>query len=985
MSEEYLLSAPLHELMEAAAHKRDQAFGRVITFSPKVFVPLTRLCRDTCSYCTFALPPTQGRRAYMTIDEVLEVARQGAEQGCTEVLLTLGDKPEMRWPEAAAELQAMGYRTTLEYVEAASKAILDHTGMMPHINAGVMGEEDLLRLKEVSASQGLMLEGTAPSLMAPGGAHEGCPDKDPAVRLEVLEAAGRAAVPYTSGILLGIGETRAERINALRAIAASAERHNHIQECIVQNFRAKQNTGMAAVPEPPLEELLWSIAVARLLLPTSVAVQAPPNLTPEADDSQSGGSSSESQMALAWRALLAAGINDLGGISPVTRDFVNPEKPWPHLAPLATAMADAGFLLLPRLGVHPRFVGWAGSAHSSYRLGSASSVGADSFEDASEDVTANGRSSSSSSSSSSNGSASASVHMHATGSGAQSQGAQPQSQQQVRQARRQQHLLQQQHLQQQHKATGLSPSGRPWLSETGGAASVAAAVRRASDSCGYARGNRWCPGLREDSAHQQVEVLEHETRDGTNGSSSSSGSRAAPNAAISKRAAPSWQVVRGMDGTLEGFAQPKQVSPHIRHLLDKVSQFALQTHPVPTTTSDPPEPLPDPKAPWHAQPQDPLKFNPLTEGEIAQLLEARGADFWAVVEAADQLRARVCGNVVTHTVNRNINYTNVCTFGCGFCAFSKGKVSDLVRGPAYLIPMAEITRRTAEAWDRGATEVCMQGGIHPDFTGSTYLDIVAAAKAGAPDMHVHAFSPLEVFEGARSLGVSLADFLTSLHDAGCDSLPGTAAEVLHDGVRAVLCPDKINTAEWLEVVETAHSVGLRTTATLMFGHVEHGPITWAAHLHALRSLQARTSGITEFVPLPFVHMEAPVYLKGLARRGPTLHECMLLHAVSRLALHPHITNIQASWPKMGPEMAAQLMTSGCNDMGGSLMNESITKAAGGPWGQELPPSEMQRFIRAAGRVPLHRTTVYRAPPADRSAASLDPEVAGKPLAPLVFK
>ncbi|KAK9832553.1 hypothetical protein WJX81_008558 [Elliptochloris bilobata] len=747
----------MQPLLDAAGAVCD-AGHRVITFSPKVFLPLTRLCRDTCGYCTFAQPPVPGRRAFMTLPEVLAVAARGAELGCTEALFTLGDKPEAVHPAAAAELIDMGHVSTLDYVTEAAGAVLAQTGLLPHVNAGVLSEADLLRLRHVSASQGLMLESTEPSLSETGGPHHACPDKVPAQRLATIDAAGRGAVPFTSGLLIGIGEGRRARLADLRLLLDLHRRHGHLQELIMQNFRAKRGTAMAGAPEPPLSELLWTVAVARLLFGPHMNIQAPPNLTPSAG----------------WRALLAAGINDFGGISPLTRDFISPEAPWPHLEALAEATAASGKALVPRLAVFPEYV--------------------------------------------------------------------------------------------------ADPTR--WLDGGGGRAS---------------------PPLRP--------------------------------------AAGSWAVAMGEDGLLVGAARPP-ADLAIQSLLAAVVD----------------------------------RGHELSEREVEQLFAARGADFDAVCSAADAMRARICGNKVTYVVNRNINNTNVCTFACAFCAFSKGRAGEELRDAPYLLLEAEIARRAAEAWDRGATEVCIQGGIHPDFTGQTYLRTLEAAKAGAPGIHVHAFSPLEVWHGAASLGWPLAHFLAALRDAGLGSLPGTAAEVLCDDVRAAICPDKLSSAQWLQVVEAAHEVGLRTTSTIMFGHMER-PAAWARHLVRLRQLQARTGGITEFVPLPFVHMEAPIYLQGRARRGPTLRECVLMHALARLAL-PNIPNIQASWVKMGPERAAQLLACGANDMGGSLMNESITRAAGAGFGQELLPERMEALIRAAGRTPRQRTTLYGSPPVERTWRSL---------------
>ena len=758
----------LSALMARASALRDAGFGRPVSYSRKVFIPLTKLCRDVCHYCTFARPPRPGERAYMTLDEVLDVARQGARAGCREALFTLGDKPELRYPQARDELEALGYPTTIAYLVAAARAVLDETGLLPHANPGVVTRDELIALREVCPSQGLMLESASPRLLARGGVHHGSPDKDPDARLETMRAAGELAIPFTSGILIGIGETRPERIEALLALRDLHDEHGHIQEIIVQNFRAKPDTRMADAPEPTLEDLQWTIACARLVFGPDMAIQAPPNLTPDG-----------------YGALIRAGINDWGGVSPVTPDHVNPEAPWPHLEQLERETAREGKALTERLTVYPAYV---------RRLDA-------------------------------------------------------------------------------------------WVAEP-----LRPAVLHASDAEGFARESAWSPG--------------------------------------------------DADAVLPAA------------LLDRLAHPAAPT-PVPAT---------------RALCEKATRGDGLDETEIAALFSARGDDLVAVVRAADALRREVNGDDVTYVVNRNINYTNVCYFKCQFCAFSKGKLSENLRGAPYDLDLDEIARRSTEAWERGATEVCMQGGIHPEYTGATYLDICRAVKAAVPAMHVHAFSPLEVWQGAATLGVSLESFLGELRAAGLGTLPGTAAEVLDDEVRRDLCPDKLTTDQWLEGMETAHRVGFRTTATIMYGHIDR-PRHWARHLARIRALQARTGGFTEFVPLPFVHMEAPIYLKGRARRGPTFRESLLMHAVARLALHPLITNIQASWVKLGPRGVRACLEAGVNDLGGTLMNESITRAAGAGFGQELPPERMEAVIAAAGRTPRQRSTAYGEPPAAQVARS----------------
>jgi FO synthase len=752
-------------LAAAAARVRDAGFGDIVTVSRKVFIPLTQLCRDVCHYCTFAHPPRRGERAFLTPDEVLAIARAGARAGCDEALFTLGDKPEVRYRQARGELAALGHETTLSYLAAMAKLVLEETGLLPHLNAGVMGEEDLAALRAVSVSQGTMVETTAERLSRRGGPHFGSPDKHPAVRLATLEAAGRARVPFTTGLLIGIGETRYERIEALLAIRDAHERHGHVQEVIIQNFRAKPGTRMADAPEPSLDDHLWTVAVARLVLGSEVSIQAPPNLQPDG-----------------LKALIDAGINDWGGVSPVTPDHVNPEAPWPALAALGVATARAGKVLAPRLAIYPRYL----------------------------------------------------------------------------------------------------EASKRWLD-----ARVAPHALRRADSGGLAQESGWRVG----AAIREERIVEWP-------------------------AAPAVPPNAGLTALLDGV-------------------FAGRT---------------------------------LGEGAIVRLFEARGGQAKFVCEAADALRREVVGDDVSYVVTRNINYTNVCAYRCGFCAFSKGRANEHLRGRPYELDLGEIARRTLEAWERGATEVCMQGGIHPDFSGETYLAILRAVKRAVPSMHVHAFSPLEVRHGAATLGLPIAEFLVRLRQAGLGSLPGTAAEILDDEVRAIICPDKLNTAEWLETVGAAHRVGLKTTSTIMFGHVD-GYRHWGRHLMRLRALQAEIGGITEFVPLPFLHMEAPLYLKGGTRQGPSHREAILMHAVARLALHPLITNIQASWVKLGEAGLAAALRSGANDLGGTLMNESISRAAGGAHGQEMPPERMQATIRALGRQPRPRTTLYADAPEGQTARS----------------
>ena len=755
--------ADLQALMRAAAARRDAAHGAVVTYSRKVFIPLTHLCRDVCHYCTFAHPPCKGEKAYLTLDQVLAIARAGVAAGCKEALFTLGDKPELRYRVARDELRQFGHDTTLSYLAEAARAVLAETGLLPHLNPGVLDAADIAALRKVAVSQGIMLESAAERLCERGGPHFGSPDKWPAVRLETIELAGAAGVAMTSGLLIGIGETRAERIEALLKLRDLNDRYGHIQEIIIQNFRPKPGTRMAGVPAPSLEEHLWTIAVARLLFEPAMNIQAPPNLSPGS-----------------LRQLIDAGINDWGGVSPVTPDHVNPEAPWPHLDTLTRATQAAGKELVERLAIYP--------AH-------------------------------------------------------------------VREAER-------------------------WIDP-----GLRTAVLHRIDSDGYARTDGWSPGMQDHPPASDLALT-----------------------VVSRCAAPRGEVDT---------------------ILTKARQGET-----------------------------------LSEGEIEQLFRVRGRDFSAVCTAADELRERMNGDTVTYVVNRNINYTNICGYRCQFCAFAKGKASENLRGKPYDLPLAEIQRRAHEAWERGATEVCMQGGIHPAYTGATYLEICRGVKAVVPEMHVHAFSPLEVWQGAQTLGISLEEFLAELKRAGLGTLPGTAAEILDDEVRAILCPDKIKTGEWLEVMRTAHKTGFRTTATIMFGHMDK-LMHWARHLLRIRVLQAETGGFTEFVPLPFVHMEAPIYLKGRARRGPTFREAVLMHAVARLALHPLIPNIQTSWVKMGPEGVKACLRAGVNDLGGTLMDETISRAAGASHGPEMAPAMMEDLIHSVGRRPRQRTTLYA--PSTRSA------------------
>lgn len=756
-------------LLRRAADLAIEGFGLRVGYSRKVFIPLTQLCRDVCHYCTFAAPPRRGQRAYLSVEEVLEIADRGRAAGCDEALFTLGDKPERRYAAAREELQRLGFASTLHYLAHCAERVFAETGLLPHLNPGVMTREELAMLRPVSASMGIMLESSSPRLAQKGGPHHRSPDKDPSVRLETLRLAGELAIPFTTGLLIGIGETRRERIETLLAIRALHQQYGHIQEVIVQNFRAKPGTRMAQHAEPSLAELQWTIAVARRIFGASMSIQAPPNLS-----------------AGALADLVDAGINDWGGVSPVTPDHVNPEAPWPALVALERETAAAGRWLAQRLPIVPSFA---------------------------------------------------------------------------------------------LEARWIDPRLRTH-------------VLHRIDASGYVRERDWHAGAGDLPPARYVGLA----RQGA----ATLGFRAA----VTPRTADTLRRCLGGGG--------------------------------------------------------------VDEPAIAALFGADGADFRAIVAAADQLRREVNGETVSYVVNRNINYTNICSYTCGFCAFAKGRSARALRGPGYKLELDEIAARVAEAAARGATEVCLQGGIHPSFTGDTYLAIVRAAKEAAPTIHVHAFSPLEITHGATTLGLDVREFLQRLADAGLRSLPGTAAEILCDDVRAIICPDKLDSAAWLGVMRDAHAVGLRSTATIMFGHVDT-PRHWARHLLAIRELQAATGGFTEFVPLPFVHMEAPLWRKGLARSGPSWREAVLMHAVARLVLEPVLRNVQASWVKLGPAGALEALQAGANDLGGVLMDESITRAAGGVHGQVFDATAMQAAIRSIGREPQQRNTLYGVPQVTPSA------------------
>jgi FO synthase len=753
-----LLDTPLSELLGEARARRDARGPARMTYSRKVFIPLTRLCTDVCHYCTFATTPSQLAAPYLSPDEVLAIARAGAAAGCKEALFTLGDAPERRWDEAREWLAEHGFARTIDYVRHCAELVLKETGLLPHVNAGLLDEDDYRMLRPVAASAGLMLESSSERLCEKGGPHFGSPDKVPALRIASLAAAGRARVPMTSGVLIGIGEMPEERIESLLALRDVHAEHGHLQEVIVQNFCPKPGTKMSAAPEATEAAFLRTIAAARIVLPDEVSVQAPPNLNGE-------------RLA----GLIDAGIDDWGGISPVTLDHVNPEAPWPEIALLEAVCARAGRPLVERMTIYPRFV-------------------------ATDD------------------------------------------------------------------RSWIDPKLRP-------------AVLRLSDSEGLGRDSRWSPGLTDPPP-------------------------ASPHAPL-------------------GRVHSGPVAPQLHRLLDRAASGTE-----------------------------------LSEPEIVQLFATRGSAALAVVEAADALRRETVGEDVTFCVNRNINYTNICTHTCSFCAFSKTSSKAGFRDKPYDLDLSEIAGRAREAVERGATEVCLQGGIHPRYTGETYRSIVRAVKDACPQLHVHAFSPLEVSQGARTLEMSVSDYLRMLKDEGLGSLPGTAAEILDDDIRVQICPDKLTSAEWLGIVRDAHRIGLPTTATIMFGHLEQ-PVHWARHLLAIRRLQEETGGFTELVPLPLVHMEAPFYRRGECRKGPTWREAVMMHAVSRIVLHSQVRSIQCSWVKLGVEGAAAVLGAGANDLGGVLMNESISRAAGAAHGQDVSIDDLRAAAAGAGRPLRQRTTLYK--------------------------
>ncbi len=733
-------------LIKSSYDKKTTHYKNLLTFSPKVFIPLTFLCRDVCHYCTFAQTPKKVESPYLSIDQVISIAKDGEAHGCYEALFTLGDKPELRYRAAREWLSANGYKTTNDYLAACAEAVLNETSLIPHLNPGCLTADEITTLKPLSGSMGLMVESLSSRLTEKGQPHFGSPDKDPIFRMKTLEEAGRQKVPFTTGILIGIGETRLERLESLHKIAELHLTYNHIQEVIVQNFRAKPKTLMANASEPSFDELIWTIAMARLLLPNDISLQVPPNLNSDN-----------------IKQLSQSGINDFGGISPVTKDYVNPEAPWPEIEKLNKIISISNQCLKPRATLYPKY-----------------------FND-------------------------------------------------------------------------LDSFSTPRISSK---------LLQITDSQSLIRSDFWRSGI--------------------------------------SNKIPSY---------------PESVfNSNIRQSINNVEK------------------------------------KPSIEN-IQQLLETSDNDFKYVAEYANDIKSQMHGSDITFVVNRNINYTNICSFKCNFCAFSKGRGHDDLRGKPYNISHEEIIRRTNEAVARGATEVCLQGGIHPKYSGETYLDIVRAIRSASPSIHIHAFSPLEIDHGRKTLNISAKEFLVELKKAGLNSLPGTAAEILHDDIRAIICPDKLTSKQWIKIIETAHSVGLPTTSTMMFGHIEKTSHV-AHHLFELLNLQKKTNGITEFVPLPFVADEAPIFRRGQARPGPTFKETILVHSVARILFQGQINNIQGSWVKMGLSGLKFLLSSGINDIGGVLMNESITRAAGASFGQELRLEEVEGIVNELGLNLQQRNTLY---------------------------
>jgi len=785
----------LAELTAIAGRVRDvglEAAGRprTITYSRKVFIPLTRLCRDRCHYCTFVTVPHRLPAAYLEIDEVVDIAARGASLGCKEALFTLGDRPEGRWQQARTWLEERGYESTVAYLRAAAIAVLERTGLLPHLNPGVLSWTELQRLKPVAPSMGMMLETTSRRLFEqPGQAHYGSPDKDPTIRLRVLDDAGRLSIPFTTGILVGIGETREERAESILAIRHTAREYGAIQEVIVQNFRAKDDTAMRNEPDLDLDEYVATIAVARLLLGPAMRVQAPPNLVDLAECGR----------------LLDAGIDDWGGVSPLTPDHVNPERPWPQIDALRGVTAEHGFALRERLTAHPHYV----------------------------------------------------------------------------------------------------RAETPWLDPR-----IVPHVRALADAAGLAE---------ESVTPQGIPWQEPDAE---------------------------WVSSGRID--LQTAVDTEGRTDDRRSDFDEVygdwSEIAARVHTELSTVDS------DVRAALRAAERDP---GTLSEEHALALMTADGAALDAVCRLADDLRRDAVGDDVTYVINRNVNFTNICYTGCRFCAFAQ-RATD---ADAYTLSTAEIESRVREAAAEGATEICMQGGIDPSLPATAYFDLARAVKRAAPGIHLHAFSPMEVVNGASRTDLSIAEWLSAAREAGLDSVPGTAAEILDDDVRWVLTKGKLPTSAWIEVMTTAHRLGIPSTSTMMFGHVDR-PDHWVRHIRLIGRLQDETGGFTEFVPLPFVHMQSPIYLAGIARPGPSRRDTRAVHALARILLHGRIRNIQTSWVKLGDEGTAEMLRSGANDLGGTLMEETISRMAGSSFGSRRSAADLVSLAASIGRPARQRTTLY---------------------------
>ena len=780
----------LVRLQSVAAQLRDLGTGDRITYSRKVFIPLTMLCRDHCHYCTFAKPPAKLDAPFLTPEEVLSIARAGRTRACKEALFTLGDRPEDRYDVAREWLRSRGFSSTLEYVRASAISVIEETGLLPHLNPGVMSYEELARLKQVSASMGLMVETISDRLSSKGGPHFGSPDKHPAVRLRMVADAGRLAIPFTTGILVGIGEDARERAASVFAIRELHRRYGHIQEVIVQNFRAKPGTAMARSPEPDEEEFLAAVATTRVVMGPHVSVQAPPNLSD----------------ATQQLRLLDAGISDWGGVSPLTPDHVNPERPWPAIDSLAATTASRGKTLRERLTIYPPFAG----SPDPYLAGKMR----------------------------------APVEALLDEDGLAVEGTKP-------------------------EPMGWQDPDVTWKPRT--------------IDLTFAKGPE--AGLRTDAGAVYGEI-------------------------------PAEDAVTGAWASRE--VVPERLSSEIRAALRRAE-----------------------------------RHRPISDEQALALFQAEGVDLDALRGVADGLRQEAVGDVVTYVINRNINFTNVCYVGCRFCAFAQREVDP----EAYTLTLGEVADRAEAAWAEGASEVCMQGGIHPDLPGSFYLDLLDAVKARVPGIHVHAFSPMEILNGATKMGVSFREFLSACKEHGLGTIPGTAAEILDDDVRWLLTKGKLPADTWEEVVRTAHDVGLRSSSTIMFGHVD-APPHWVGHLRRITRIQQDTGGFTEFVPLPFIHRNAPIYLAGHARPGPSFDDSVRVHAVARILLDRVIHNVQVSWVKLGVEASSEILRSGANDFGGTLMEETISRMAGAGWGIRMAPEEFDDAIRAIGRTPAVRTTTY---------------------------